>query len=349
MANKYTQITAATHLTTKLTPHNYPVWRRQVEATLISLELADFIIGSSNQPPKEVKDKDGKSISNPEYLLWYCKDQMILSALLGSCSESIQPLISSAPTARQAWERLNSSFASSSRSRIISLKSKLTKNPKGNRSITEFLQEMRSIADALALAQSPVSEEDLMVYILSQLGDDYNTIAAAIKVREHPLSYSELFDKLTDYERALNETTSLIESTPLTANYTSRQQGSNYRNSTPRNHNNRSHQSGSQRGGYQSQSQGPGANSHGNRNNRTNEFCQYCNIPCHLTRDCRKLARFLRENNVLIDKTAAPVANVTAAAPASPSWLVDVTPPNQLAETFGGGTSCQYHNHNIIM
>ncbi|KAL4574586.1 hypothetical protein LXL04_021420 [Taraxacum kok-saghyz] len=181
MANKYTQITAATHLTTKLTPHNYPVWRRQVEATLISLELEDFIIGSSNQPPKEVKDKDGKSISNPEYLLWYRKDQMILSALLGSCSESIQPLISSAPTARQAWERLNSSFASSSRSRIISLKSRLTKNPKGNRSITEFLQEMRSIADALALAQSPVSEEDLMVYILSQLGDDYNTIAAATK------------------------------------------------------------------------------------------------------------------------------------------------------------------------
>ncbi|KAL4563236.1 hypothetical protein LXL04_027276 [Taraxacum kok-saghyz] len=304
MAKKYTQITAATHLTTKLTPHNYPVWRRQVEATLISLELEDFIIGSSNQPPKEVKDKDGKSISNPEYLLWYRKDQMILSALLGSCSESIQPLISSAPTARQAWERLNSSFASFSRSRIISLKSKLTKNPKGNRSITEFLQEMRSIADALALAQSPVSEEDLMVYILSQLGDDYNTIAAAIKVRENPLSYSELFDKLTD-------------------NYTSRQQGSNYRNSTPRNHNNRSHHSGSQRGGYHSQSQGPGANSHGNRNNITNEFCQYCNIPGHLTRDCRKLARFLRENNVLTDKTAEPVANVTAAAPASPSWLVD--------------------------
>ena len=27
---------------------------------------------------------------------------------------------------------------------------------------------------------------------------------------------------------------------------------------------------------------------------------------------------------------------------------VDVTPPNQMAETFEGGTSCQYHNHIII-
>ncbi|KAI3690757.1 hypothetical protein L2E82_48964 [Cichorium intybus] len=46
---------------------------------------------------------------------------------------------------------------------------------------------MRSIADDLALAQSPVLEEDLMVHILSQLCDDYSTIVAAIKVRDTPL------------------------------------------------------------------------------------------------------------------------------------------------------------------
>lgn len=151
MANKNTiQITAATHLTTKLTTHNYPVWRKQVESTLISLEFEDFIIGASNQPPKQINDKDGKPVNNPAYLPWYRKDQMIFSAILGSCSDSIQPLISSASTAREAWNRLHSSFASSSRSRIISLKSKLAKNPKGTRSITEFLQEMRAIADDLA-------------------------------------------------------------------------------------------------------------------------------------------------------------------------------------------------------
>lgn len=49
---------------------------------------------------------------------------------------------------------------------------------------------MQEIVDDLALAQSPVLEEDLMAHILSQLGDDYSTIAAAIKVRDTPLSYS---------------------------------------------------------------------------------------------------------------------------------------------------------------
>ncbi|KAL4557405.1 hypothetical protein LXL04_035582 [Taraxacum kok-saghyz] len=102
MATKQTvHITAATHLPTKLTSHNYPVWRKQVESTLISLELEDFIIGSSNQPPQTINDKEGKPIPNPEYPPWYRKDRMLFSAILGSCSDSIQPLISSASTARE--------------------------------------------------------------------------------------------------------------------------------------------------------------------------------------------------------------------------------------------------------
>lgn len=145
-----TQITAATHLTIKLTPNNYPVWRNQVESTLISLELDDHI--TSGLPATTLTDKEGKTTTNPDYRPWFCKDQMIFSAMLGSCSDAIQPLVSSAITAREAWNRLNWSFASSSRSRIISLKSRLVKNLKGTRSITEYLQEMRSIANDLALA-----------------------------------------------------------------------------------------------------------------------------------------------------------------------------------------------------
>ncbi|KAJ9560958.1 hypothetical protein OSB04_006118 [Centaurea solstitialis] len=325
MSSKNTnQITAATHLTTKLTATNFPVWRKHVESTLIWLELEDFI-GESAPPPRQIDDKDGKK-SNPEYLPWYRKDQMVLSAILGSCSDQIQPLISSATTAREAWERLNASFASSSRSRIISLKSKLVKNPKGTRSIAEFLQDMRSIADDLALAQSPVTEEDLMVHVLSQLGDEYNTIAAVIKVRDNPLSFAELFDKLQDYERALKDHSSAAEPSLTTANYTSRQQNQSNRPT------NSSRFSGN-RNNCPNTSQWPNSNnnnnngraqwnnSSGNRNNQQNSFCQYCNIPGHHTRDCRKLARFLRENNVTVH--SSPTANVTTVGSTPPTWLFD--------------------------
>nr|GEW92315.1 ribonuclease H-like domain-containing protein [Tanacetum cinerariifolium] len=140
---------------------------------------------------------------------------LFLDAILGSCSKTIQPIISSVETSCEAWKRLNSSSASSSRLRIISLKSKLTKNLKGTRSVAEFLHEMKSIADELALAQSPILEEDLVVYIVSQLGDEFNNIVAAVKVRESVISFSELFKKLVDFERMLKDSDS-SQSTILT-------------------------------------------------------------------------------------------------------------------------------------
>lgn len=81
---------------------------------------------------------------------------------------------------------------------------------------------MRAIADDLAPVQRPVTEEDLLVHILSQLGDEYGTIVVAINIRESPLSYSELFDKLTDFERALKEQTASSEPVLTTTNYIAR-------------------------------------------------------------------------------------------------------------------------------
>ena len=65
-------------------------------------------------------------------------------------------------------------------------------------------------------------EEDLMVHILSQLDDEYTTIFAALKVRETPSSYPELFDKLLDFERSLKATSVTLEQVLTTVNYTNR-------------------------------------------------------------------------------------------------------------------------------
>lgn len=67
--------------------------------------------------------------------------------------------------------------------------------------------------------------------------------------------------------------------------------------------------------------------SSGNRLNRNSAYCQFCNIPGHETKVCRKLARFLRDNNVNLAATtpATPIANVTTSRPtsSSPTWMFD--------------------------
>lgn len=197
------EITTHTHFPIKLNATNFPVWHKQVMATLIGLGLDTYVDGSTAAPSKTLASDATKP--NLEYRSWLRKDQIILGALIGSCSDTIQPLVSSTETSYQAFKHLTESYASISRSRIISLKSRLANNPKGNRPVAEFLHDMKTISDDLALAQSPVDEEDLNVHVLAQLGDNYAHIVATLKVRDTTITFPNLFEKLVDFERTLKE------------------------------------------------------------------------------------------------------------------------------------------------
>ncbi|KAM0001247.1 putative RNA-directed DNA polymerase [Helianthus debilis subsp. tardiflorus] len=319
MASTLVHITAATHFPIKLTPQNFPSWRKQVHSTLIGLELEHHIVGTQ-QPPSETIPEGTTTKPNPEYLKWFRQDQMIISAIIGSCSDQIQPIVSSADTARQAWDLLNSSYASGSRSRIISLKSRLAKNPRGSRSITEYLNDMKSIFDELALTQSPIPEEDLVVHVMNQLGDDYANLIAAFKTRDTTIAFPDLFEKLLDHERTLKE--SAPEPTISTVNYTHR----NNQN-RPYNRNSRPSSAFTQPSPNRSSSLSskPTSSQPNNRTNRSNLFCYYCNIPGHETKECRKLGRFLREHQVTTNtsSTTTPTVNHTSPQAGSNSWMWD--------------------------
>ncbi|KAL4576526.1 hypothetical protein LXL04_012621 [Taraxacum kok-saghyz] len=291
------EVTTHTHFPIKLNATNFPVWRKQVMATLIGLGLDTYVDGSKVAPSKTLASDATKP--NPEYRPWLRQDQIILGALIGSCSDTIQPLVSSAETSYQAFKRLTESYAGISRSRIISLKSRLANNPKGNRPVAEFLHDMKTISDDLSLAQSPVDEEDLIVHVLSQLGDDYAHIAAALKIRDTTITFPDLFEKLVDFERTLKET----QPAPAIIAVNNTQQGQHRQ---PR---------------FQGQ-QNTNNFSRGNRNS----YCQYCNIPGHDTKECRKLARFLKENNITISSNTSASVNTTSASSnsaAAPPWMFD--------------------------
>lgn len=103
------QLTASTHFNVTLTSDNFPVWRKHVYSTLIGLDLVHYITGTKPAPAEFLDAEDTKS--NPDYYSWFRQDQIILASLLGSCSPTIQPMIASANTAREAWERLVTSYA----------------------------------------------------------------------------------------------------------------------------------------------------------------------------------------------------------------------------------------------
>ncbi|VFQ82423.1 unnamed protein product [Cuscuta campestris] len=303
------QLHAKTHFPIKLISTNFSIWQRQVRSTLIALDLMGYVDGTLPAPPPLV---DGAA--NPCYSIWFRQDQSIIGALLGSCSDQVQPFISTCDTACDAWKNLHAAFASSSRGRIVSLKSQLGKNPKGDRSMNDYLFDMQNIANELALVQSLVSEEDLVVHVLNQVGDEYDSIASAARVRVEPLSFKELGDILKEHEKKIQLTEATRNLSIATANYSQHQSsgsgGSRFGQSS---------RDGGRDGG--SSRRGHGQSLGRQQRSSTGSGCQFCSIQGHDVRDCRKLTRFLRTHGI----APQPVANSTGIHPATapPQWLFD--------------------------
>lgn len=209
-------------------------------------------------------------------------------------------------------------------------------NPRGNRSIAEYMRDVRSIVDSLALVDNPIPEEDIFLSVITQLGPEFDNIASALRARDSAIGFDDLFDRLQDAESQMKKDVSLSDSmtTPMpgesssitipTANYASHNSKpfKSVTSMTPNNQNwrNNNHQRQNWRSHASSQNRLPSTTN--NRNftqlSRNGSFCYYCNRPNHLTKDCRQLQKFLTNFGV------QPQANMTTLGHVPPQpWLFD--------------------------
>ncbi len=75
--------------------------------------------------------------------------------------------------------------------------------PWQNKSVFAYIQSLKSIADELAITHEKIKDDDLTLYALDGLGNEYKEIAATIRARNTPMTFKELHDKLVDYETFL--------------------------------------------------------------------------------------------------------------------------------------------------
>lgn len=72
-----------------------------------------------------------------------------------------------------------------------------------SKKVVEYHHMRKEIIDELAWAQSPISDEDLVITVLNDLNYDFKEITTAFQARKSSISYEELFDKLTNFESIL--------------------------------------------------------------------------------------------------------------------------------------------------
>ncbi|CAL8165948.1 unnamed protein product [Prunus armeniaca] len=149
-------------------------------------------------------------------------DQLVLHAILASVSESVISLIAAASTSKATWDKLTKLYANHTRSRVMSLKERLTLACRDSKPMMEFLQSIKALANELALIDSLIFDDDLVIHILNGLGSDFKEIVVAIRARETPITFEELHDKLVDFESAIKRHDTPPEPLVVTANNTQR-------------------------------------------------------------------------------------------------------------------------------
>ncbi|KAM1407667.1 hypothetical protein ACFX2F_002213 [Malus domestica] len=143
----------------KLDRTNYPLWLAKILPILKSRDLMGNVDGSIACPPKQLP---GVVAINPAYTTWVQHDQMILSWINGSLMPSVLSVMASKRYSRDTWEALEQQYASLSQNRILFLRNEQMQTKKGDMSIADYLDQMNSIFDNLALAGNPVNDDELV-------------------------------------------------------------------------------------------------------------------------------------------------------------------------------------------
>ncbi|KAF8388142.1 hypothetical protein HHK36_026808 [Tetracentron sinense] len=171
--------------------------------------MIDLIDGSYTAPPPTIElsnPEEGKrlTLTNPAYIAWSKKDQLFLSWIHATITPTVFSQVVRFTTARDTWLVLERSFASQTTARQFQIRTELQSIKKGQLSISDYLEKIKSLADELAAIQQPLPERELVFCVLHGLDFDYHPFITTVTNGELP-SFEELYGMLLSQEIRLNE------------------------------------------------------------------------------------------------------------------------------------------------
>ncbi|KAK0573924.1 hypothetical protein LWI29_015574 [Acer saccharum] len=209
---------------------NYAAWRSQFENLLFGYNLMGYLDGTKTCPPAAIScptrtpenQTPPETVANPDHHLWLRQDRLLLHAIQVTCTGAAQSIVTRSTTSAQAWEKLESSYANRSNTRKLGLLDSLTNVSLADKSVTEYMQGIKNILDNLELIGHSVDDGATVIHTLNGLGPAYLPLASAIRARDTPISFEELYDKLLDHESFLKRDESKRSGPQITAQFNQR-------------------------------------------------------------------------------------------------------------------------------
>ncbi|CAI9782699.1 unnamed protein product [Fraxinus pennsylvanica] len=105
---------------------NYASWRSQFSNLLFGYDLLGYVDGTHPCPASTINTTEGtEPVPNPDHKKWLRQDRLILQAIQASLAGTIAPLISTCKCSTEAWNKLETTFANRSNTRMLTLLSTL--------------------------------------------------------------------------------------------------------------------------------------------------------------------------------------------------------------------------------
>lgn len=122
----------------------------------------------------------------------------------------------SAPTSYEVWTQLRAIHATPSRAHVMHMYESLASLSKGSQTISQYLEQIKSSSNQLAIAGEPLKSNEIILHALYGLSEDYYFFAS-LRARDTLVSFGELHEKFSDPESFLLHKPTTISN--MTANY----------------------------------------------------------------------------------------------------------------------------------
>lgn len=162
-----------------------------------------YVDGTFPAPSPNSTCNDGTVLTNPEFLKWFQRDQLIIHYITGVMETDMIALLGDASTSYQVWDTLRRHFAAQSVANEANLRFQLYSLDRGSASVSQYMQEAKRISDTLATIGQSISSKELVTCILRGLDPDYHTIVTTILNTGTLPEYEDLRARLLTYENQL--------------------------------------------------------------------------------------------------------------------------------------------------
>lgn len=215
-------------VTLTLSYSNYLLWKTQFESFLSSQSLLGSINGSSPRPAPTAMVQNGDVVTeeaNTEFVKWIRKDQLLMAWLFGSLTKEALRSVYGLQSAQEVWFSLGKKYNMVYATRKLDLQRKLQGLKKTQKTMAEYLSEVKSVCDQLDSIRCPVSDQEMIYGAPSRLDKEYESICT---VMEHfmdsvpEMSFEDAVFKLVNFDDKLKVYSQAPEVTPHLAFHTDR-------------------------------------------------------------------------------------------------------------------------------